>query len=150
MNVGGGGGRKELQGRARQGGNWKLHQWRRGRPKEAPRFNHRHYRHDHLLFRRRADISSVTLSVASPAQLHLAVCNYMALLATLQSPPHEDTTFGGFGAVAITTGSHARVTTGLAAGVCTPFSGPSSLIWLAPQWINLDKCSSSPRPVATK
>ena len=38
MYVGGGEGWRGLQGRVGQGGNWHLHQWSRGGPKEVPRF----------------------------------------------------------------------------------------------------------------
>ena len=38
MYVGGGEGRRGLQGRVGQGGNWNLHQWSKGGPKEVPRF----------------------------------------------------------------------------------------------------------------
>ena len=63
----------------------------------------------------------------------------MALLATFEAPPCEGTTFGGFGAVAIATGSRGRVTTGLIAEVWTSLSRPPRLVWLTPRRANLDR-----------
>ena len=57
-----------------------------------------------------------------------AVGAYMAFLATPVSPPHGGTTFGGFGAAAIATGSRGRATTHLvgASTASTVFSPPSA------------------------
>ena len=53
---------------------------------------------------------------------------YMAFLATPVAPPHWGTTFGGFGAAAIATGSRGRATTRLvgASTALTVLSPPSA------------------------
>ena len=55
---------------------------------------------------------------------------YMASVATPVAPPHWGTTFGGFGAAAIATGSHRRTTTLLvgastASGMLAPLNASS-------------------------
>ena len=98
----------------------------------------RHH-HDSLLLRRLTDISSVLSSVASTAQLHRSVRNPKVLLATFEAPHYEGTTFGGFDAVAIATGSRGRDTTGLITQVWAYVSSPPKQVRLTPRWANRDR-----------